>query len=418
MHKIDIHMQQLVAGWKLQQCFVAVSGGLDSMVLLHALVKAGVKVGVLHVNYQLRGEDSQKDQYFIEAYCQEKKIEFNFTSLDLKKKLERDGGNLQQEARNIRYLFFRQFSTSRTWPVALAHHADDQVETFFINLARKSGMAGLACMPVVKDVFIRPLLPFFRKEIAEYAAIEGIHWREDASNCGFDYARNRLRHVFIPQMLSKHPDLKKHVLFIIDIFQQNRINIEHAAEDVCAKIDSEKQLNLTEFDTLSDDQLMAVIRKLGFHSGILGEWKKLRLSEKGKRIEFHNNAIRQIIRENNSFSFIYNIQYPIPALHIEEVNSLPSTYNKMEIYVDPRKIKGDLTVRKWLKNDRIKPLGMQGSRRIAHILKDAHVPYTERQRQWVVTDEEKILWCVGYTVSREAIPVQGRNAWKISLVFS
>ena len=165
MHKIERHIESDWSHLKTNTLYVACSGGLDSIVLASVLSKLNFKVNVIHVNYQLRDQDSELDAQFVEAFCQSKSLPFKKRTVDLNSQLK-DGGNLQELARNVRYDWFNEIlSKSPENRVALAHHLNDQVETFFLNLARKSGVMGLACMPAENNGIIRPLLDFTKEEL-------------------------------------------------------------------------------------------------------------------------------------------------------------------------------------------------------------------------------------------------------------
>ena len=160
MHRIEKHIQSNWSHLSSKAISIACSGGLDSMVLLALFCKLELDVNVLHVNYKLRGQDSEDDEKFVRKFCQSKSIKCEVRQIDLNEHLK-SGGNLQQKARDFRYKWFQEIANgSDNNRIALAQHADDQVETFFINLARKSGIMGLACMPEENNGIIRPLLPF------------------------------------------------------------------------------------------------------------------------------------------------------------------------------------------------------------------------------------------------------------------
>ena len=169
MQKLERHIEEKLRGLNNKVFYVACSGGLDSICLAYALHSLGFDSRVVHVNYQLRGEDSEKDARFVEAFCEQNEIEFQKRTVNLAEQLQ-DGGNLQELARNYRYQWFKEIiDTDEKNCVVLAHHADDQVETFFLNLARKSGVMGLACMPFENKGIYRPLLEITKSQLKAYA---------------------------------------------------------------------------------------------------------------------------------------------------------------------------------------------------------------------------------------------------------
>ena len=216
--------------------FVACSGGVDSMVLLYILQKNGYAVSALHVNYQLRGLDSEKDQKLIETTCKRVGISVHIKRIDLHKMLEINEGNLQEEARNERYAFFQNFTKTADSKIVFGHHADDQVETFFLNLARGAGIMGLSGMLEENTGYLRPLLPFSKAEILAYAAENNVVWREDISNESNTYQRNKLRNIILPALKQFIPELSESVLLLVSVFQENQQELERIVTPITRKI--------------------------------------------------------------------------------------------------------------------------------------------------------------------------------------
>ncbi len=401
--------------------FLACSGGVDSMTLLSILHKAKWKVEVLHVNYQLRGEDSEEDMNLVIENCKKLSIPFHLKRIDLQPILDSKGGNLQEVARKVRYDFFEEKkSQSSDNYIALGHHKNDQVETFFMHLARKSGIMGMACMPSEHHQYIRPLLPFSKEEIIHYAKENNIEWREDYSNKTNKYRRNILRNILLPELQEQIPSLEESVLLLVQKFQETQIELEKNISPICLDIYKKETLSFADYDLLSENEKVELLRQLGQKASLLKELDKLRLTQKGKGIKLEKNdsinTFNQIIRENNYFKFVkipYN-QSKFPSIIIEEINQLPLTFSKDEIYLDPSKIKGDLQIRKWENGDRMHPIGMKGSKLISDIIKDAKVPSNEKKDILVLVDEEKILWCVGIRCGNEAVADDENDIiWKI-----
>lgn len=179
------------------------SGGIDSVVLFDLLVVHDVDFEVAHVNYELRGRDSEGDEEFVRALCREYSIPCHVH----RETPKHFPGNTQDNARRIRYAFFGRLLEERklNW-ILTAHHGDDQVETILMNLARGSGLRGLAGIPVRRDVILRPLLPLSRRHILEYAEYHGLKWREDETNDRTYYKRNALRVDVVPNLRRIFPD--------------------------------------------------------------------------------------------------------------------------------------------------------------------------------------------------------------------
>ena len=305
MSKIKEHIQEFTASFEAATTYyVACSGGVDSMVLLSVLHQLGKTIHVLHVNYQLRGEASDLDQQLIEDFCNQHSIPYSIHSVELSKELE-NGGNLQDLARNVRYTFFKEKALEIHTKIVLAHHADDQLELFLLNIARKSGVMGLSCMLPEYGRIIRPLLPFSKQEILEFAKKEGIVWREDASNQSNKYRRNSIRNVFLPEIEAQLPEFRESCLYLIEQFQKNQVEVEQKIKIVTHKIQQENLLLYSDFDVLTEVEHIELLRQLAIPFGFLKEFKKLRHAENGKRLQL-KKAKQLVIRTRTGFKWQLN----------------------------------------------------------------------------------------------------------------
>jgi tRNA(Ile)-lysidine synthase len=391
---------------KNKKLFLACSGGVDSMVLLHLLVNADFQVSVLHVNYHLRGEDSSADEQFVKSTCEKLKLPFYLKSVDTKQILLEKGGNLQDVARKIRYDWFHEIIDQDVDNfILLAHHNDDQVETFFQHIARKSGILGLAGMLENYDQILRPLLTFSKDEILEFAKINEITWREDVSNAKNEYTRNKLRNILLPEVSNQIPTLKDSVLTLVKAFQDTQQTLELKVNPIVLNILETQKWSHTNFDQLSEFEQVEVLRKLGIRQTAISELSKLRESQKGKKIWIDGFDIYQdskSFRIRNSETILSkDVDWKVCQ---QRVQVLPADFNLNKIYVDLSKIKGDLKLRKWQIGDRMKPIGMNGSKLISDILTEAKLISIEKENSLVLVDDEKIIWCVGLKISREAMP--------------
>ena len=408
MSNIYQHIIQKWAFLSSKKIFLACSGGVDSMTLLFVFIKAKWDIEVVHVNYNLRGQDSIDDQLLVQETCLNNKIPFHLKNIQLQPILDKKGGNLQEVARQIRYNFFNEkkiISTDNY--IALGHHKDDQIETFFMHIARKSGIMGMACMKENNDRFIRPLLPFSKNEIIQFAKENNISWREDYSNKTNKYSRNILRNILIPEINNSLPEVTESVLFLIQKFQETQLELESKISPLVKDLKLNSTLSFTVYDSLSSFEKNELFRQLEQKARLQVEIEKLRSAQKGKKVALSTNSFQftSIIRDEESFALtLESITYnSIQNLIIEEIDHLPSTFSKEIIYLDSNKIKGKLTIRKWEIGDRMKPLGMKGSKLLSDIIKDAKIASHLKKDILIVKDEEKILWCVGIKIGAEAI---------------
>ncbi|MBI1836496.1 MAG: tRNA lysidine(34) synthetase TilS [Flavobacteriia bacterium] len=408
MINIQKHINSKWQSLANSKIFLACSGGVDSMTLLHLFHHANFDLEVLHVNYQLRGKDSELDQNLIQETCLKLQIPFHLKRIHLQSILDIQGGNLQEIARNVRYEFFEEKrKLSQKNVIALGHHLDDQIETFFMHLARKSGIMGMACMPSEHHQFIRPLLPFSKEEIIDFAIKNNIQWREDISNKTNKYKRNILRNIILPELYTSIPSLKESVITIVKSFQETQLSLEERIQPIVQKFKNEFQISFQLFDAFKNEERIEFLRQLGQKSGLLEDLEQIRFSQKGKKIQLKINSncpFSAIIREENYFQFVViqenNINF---KLQVKDIQTLPSIYSKNVLYLDKSKIKGELKLRKWQVADRMKIIGLNGSKRLSDIIKDAKIPSSEKKNILVVTDEKFILWCVGIRVSPIAI---------------
>lgn len=420
MNKFQLH---ILKQWKHLEnsiIFVACSGGVDSITLLHILKSLNWNIEAIHVNYGLRELDSDLDQELVEKTCRDLNIPLHITKSQLKNKLENEGGNLQDEARKERYaIFHKMISLSPNNYIALAHHQDDQIETFFLNLSRKSGIMGLACMPEEHHHIIRPFLPFSKEEIKEFAIKNHINWREDKSNSSNKYKRNLLRNRILPELYKEIPSLKESVIVLIKQFQKKQLEIEYSIKNTVQEIHKDQFLSIKEFNKLNDEQLFEIFRQLEIEFNLVPEWKKLSLSETGKYFKIKNEQSEYsiIYKERDGFSFeLRNELSVIPTLKIEKVESLPLTFSKFEIYLDGDKLDGQLNIRPWKKGDFIHPIGVNGKTFISDILKDSKIRIIDKKNQFVIHDNKHIYWLVNLKVgSKNIASPETKNILKISI---
>jgi tRNA(Ile)-lysidine synthase len=413
MNKLEAHITEFCGNHPMSRYFVAASGGVDSMVLVHVLHKLGKKVSAVHVNYMLRGEDSEKDQQLVEQTCQKLEIPCHVKRVDLNAILEKTGGNLQDQARKVRYDYFRQFTVKEHFFLVTGHHADDQVETFFLNLARGGGIMGLAGMLPKKGTALRPLLPFTKNEILDYAQQENIVWREDLSNAKSDYNRNKLRNLLLPTLQDNFPNLNEQVLTLVEAFQTTQAALEEKIRQLIHENGTD-QLSFTAFQKMDEFERIEFLRQLEIPVQLEEAWSKLDGAQKGKFVTVSEGPYERIVSESAAFVFVRrNATKRRPELKMEMVHDLPILFTKDVIYLDPDKINGILHLRAWQIGDRIKPIGMKGSKLISDVLTDAKVPNSERLEQLVLCDDEKIIWCVGFAVSREALATEQSEKLKV-----
>lgn len=400
-----------------QACFVACSGGVDSVVLVHLLLEAGIRPGIIHVNYHLRGSDSDADEAFVRSLAQEHGLEIIVEQADLSS-LKNGNGNIQQAARDVRYVLFRKVIEERNAQVVLAQHRDDQLETFYLALARNAGLRGLAGMPLEKDGIVRPLLNISKELIRSYAESMQITWREDVSNASNDYSRNKLRNLILPELQKALPSLSESVMLLVSHFQRELQENEQRVANLLHEILETQFISNELLRKIKESEVLLLFEALGLNPAQLREL--LSLKRKGAFVEAgeNNYDIHAIYKGLGGFELLLKTELPLPTLSIEEVSELPKVFTKNELYLDADKLNGELQLRRTQTGDRMRLVGLQGSKLLSDILNDNKAGIRDKQKAVVLTDGTTILWFPGYAVAPEALASEkSERILKVSLVF-
>ena len=407
MHKLEDLVHQSTAKNTGGRYLLAVSGGLDSMVLLSIFHTLKLPFEVAHVNYQLRGLESENDQKLVEAFCSKNSIRIHVCRTDLKEILNDNKGNLQQHARRIRYDFFQKFIDDKTVDyVVTAHHQDDQVETFWLMLSRSAGISGLSGMDEVSNCIFRPLLTVSKMELKDYAIEHGIEWREDQSNQKNDYQRNLWRNELLPYLTKEIPSLNTAVLTLMACFKEDKAVQDKTVSSYIKQIQSTCFINFNNYDQLSIYQLITIFNYFNIPVLKIAELSKIRQAQKGKIVTIDSNKrpFSSIVKEFDSFYFAKKENsLSLPTLLIERVDFIPASFTKQEVFLDAQKIEGELRLRPWIKGDRINLIGLKGSKLVSDVLTDAKIPNFSRDKQWVLVDDKHIIACWGHAIGRDCL---------------
>lgn len=384
--------------YRHQTIYIGCSGGVDSMALTHFLHTHKFQIHLLHVNYHQRGNESDADMELVRTVAKDYVVPYSVKHYDKQLK-----GNFQANARTFRYAFFEEMAAQNDGIIALAHHSDDQVETFFMQLMRQSGIPGLACMPEKRERIIRPFLHISKEELYRYAKENNVLWREDHSNQSTRYLRNKWRIEYIPLMEKTIPSLKQSVEVLIQAFQQTQQKLEHELHPVATMVFETGQLSVEVFHSLSDEALFELWRQLKQPVHLFSRFLELKHYSKGKYIE-SKSPFTRIVNEGDYLTFVPEQQQIIlPRLIITPVSQLPPVFSKTEIYLNAEKVSGKLMIRPWKEGDRIKPIGMHGSQLVSQVIKDAKIPSTERENVLVVCDDKTIHWVINLKIGKTAV---------------
>lgn len=414
---------------------LAVSGGVDSVVLAHLCHSAKLDFAIAHCNFNLRGEESDGDEKFVVDLGDSLEIEVYTENFDTLNFAESQGVSVQMAARDLRYEWFAELSSSVHFDYTLtAHHANDNLETFLINLIRGTGPEGLSGIKEQSNEIIRPLLSFTRKEIEGFARKHNYKWREDSSNASDKYLRNKIRHLIVPVMEEINPQLldsfaktQEHLQESLDLvedyisllypklIQKDKYGYSLDLEFL-KKVPNQKQIlyqllksfGFTEWNDvydLMDAQTGKMV--LSDSHRLIKDRKKLLLTEHNEKI---GNKEYNLDREEDL------VMIPeMGTFHISEVDQIGKA-SKTCIYVPERKLKFPLVIRKWKKGDFFYPFGMNGKKKLSDFFKDEKFSLPEKEHTWILCSGEEIVWIISHRAdNRFAVEDSDANILQISI---
>jgi tRNA(Ile)-lysidine synthase len=397
-----------------ESVLVAVSGGVDSIVLLNLAKRAGLKPMAAHANFKLRDAESEADEVFVKSGCKALNIPVFTKTLSL----QGISSDIQGQARTLRYHWFSELMEENTIRfIFTAHHLDDRLETFFINFLRGTGLKGLKSIPERNIRIYRPLLPFRKAELIAFATAEGIEWRDDSSNKKDVYLRNRIRQQVIPVLESFDENAVELAGRSLEFLAEADTYFKRAAGKFIAKLDTNGfvcKIYDSDWDSLFDHPPLHkyVFEDLGFEPGQLEQLESLKNSESGRKVigkrftAFRDRGayILQINTGKHVDSAIIDnreegqINEPI-FLTWKRVD-FPNEFdgNPSEAWLAIEKLRFPLEVRPWQNGDRFVPFGMKGSKKVSDYLIDAKVSVPEKERTYVLVSGQDICWLIGHRI--------------------
>ncbi len=402
-----------------QKILLAVSGGVDSMVLLHLFEKSEYRYGVVHCNFQLRGEDSGKDEELVRKHILVHGTESFFTKFDTREFARIHGISIEMAARKLRYDYFEKVRKENNYDlIATAHHQDDLTETFFLNLSRKTGIKGLTGIKEKSQKIIRPLLFAGRREIELYAENNYIEHREDSTNKELIYQRNFIRHKIVPLFMELNPAFRNN-------FADTVINLRAAEEVYNYTIDTECKKIVSEIDEIVAINIPAlllspfpgivlyeILSNYNFNPALIKQVFAGLEAEPGKKYYSATHRllkdreelfITALSKEEDQIFYIEegDIEIFVPYnLSIEKLSIL-----NFEMIKDPfvasldfEKLDFPLLIRKWKQGDYFRPLGMKGFKKVSDFFIDEKIPLHKKEEAWILCCGPKIVWIMGYRI--------------------
>ena len=418
---------------------LTVSGGVDSMVMLSLFAEAGYDIGVAHCNFGLRGPEADEDEVAVAAAAKCYGVPFYNRRFDTKGEMERTGESVQMAARRLRYTWFEDLSRAEGYDsIAIAHHADDSIETFFINLLRGTGLKGLTGIHAVRGRVIRPLLFASRREILDYAKAHAVRYREDSTNGSTKYLRNKLRLGIVPRLREITPRLTEVMSVDIQRLTDAQLFINRGIEMIrSAVVESRDGMDI--IDPSRIDAAFPtgfVIYELmnsayGFRGDTVDRLcAALRAGATGKRfyskdhvayvdrgrviispIAPDDDCLTELPKESRKTYCGNGVLY-VDYTDIDNVETLvtPETV----ALLDADRLEYPLVLRRWHEGDWFVPFGMNGRKKVSDFLVDAKVPVAEKRRQFVLLSGEDIVWLIGRRIDdRFKVGPKTENIMKI-----
>ena len=413
LKKLQNHIDKNFPFLKEKKLFLAVSAGIDSVVLLHLLHQLHYKIAVLHCNFSLRDFESDADENFIRSLCVELNIPIYIQKFDTKQFASDYKLSIQLAARKLRYDWFYELLETQNFDYVLtAHHLDDSFETFLINLTRGTGLEGLTGIPSQNEQTIRPLLPFSRTEIEAYAKENNIQWREDSSNASDKYLRNKLRHDVVPILKELNPN-----------FLDSFLKTQNHLKDAQSIVNDGEFIIFKEVVTENEDGIVFFnlnkLLQLPNYSAYLYQWLKefgftawddianLVHAQSGKQV-FSDDYV--LLKDRNNLILTRKNESETNEVYLIDKNSIQvnfplkfefcnlgdiSVTDSNSIFVDEDLLRFPLQLRKWKEGDFFHPSGMTGKKKVSKYFKDEKLSLIEKSNKWLLCSNNQIVWIVG-----------------------
>ena len=399
---------------------LTVSGGVDSMVLLSLMASLGYRFGVAHCNFQLRGAESDEDEVTVAREAARYGVPCYNRRFDTAAEMERTGESMEMTARRLRYAWFEELRREHGYAaIAVAHHADDSIETFFINLLRGTGLRGLTGISTRMGRVVRPLMFASRREILEYAVAQKIPFREDSSNRSTKYLRNKIRLGLIPRIREINPKFTELMRKNLGRLTDAQLFINHGIE----RIRDEAVTSEEGIDTIYPDRIdpafprgFVIYELLSSSYGFKGDvvdslcraldegatGRKFYARDRMAVIDRGRIVVSPIAPDDDCLttvpqgalrSYCGNAVLFYEYCPIDDIRTFGVPEHIAQ--VDADKLRFPLTLRRWREGDWFIPYGMTGRKKVSDYLIDAKVSTPEKQRQFVLLSGDEIVWLVG-----------------------
>ena len=422
------HIQEQFIHFLFQSCncdgkesfLLAVSGGIDSMVMLDLFQTHGLKFAMAHCNFTLRGKESDGDEEFVRQTALNAGTRFFVKRFDTLKYAKDRSISIQMAARELRYQWFTELARDQHFDLtATAHHKDDSVETFLINLSRGTGITGLTGIKPLSGNLVRPLLFLSRAAIRFYADTLNICWREDSSNESVKYMRNKIRHVLLPEISKSLPGFTEAVNKTMIQLQEVKDLLDAATseffKDAVTTTGQRVEIEIAKITNTpsSGILLFEVLQRFGFNHDTIDRLLETLKGQPGKQFLSRTHEltvdrsfliVRPLMISEDQESEIQSgaaaIQYPVNltlrVFENEKTCEIPgdSTIASFDMYA----IRFPLIIRKWKKGDFFYPLGMKGRKKLSDFFVDEKIALPDKKRIWILESAGNIIWVIGLRI--------------------
>lgn len=403
---------------------VALSGGADSVALLRVLLQLGYACEAAHCNFHLRGEESVRDEHFVRALTERLGVPLQVTHFDTQAYAASRGISIEMAARELRYAWFSErLQACGAKVVAVAHHRDDSVETFLLNLVRGTGIDGLQGIRPVNGEVVRPLLCVSRAEILEYLSALGQDYVTDSTNLQDEFMRNKLRLHVIPLLETLNPSVSETIAETARRLSDVAVVYHKALEEARRRVMPDGEtIDIPALcrEPGAQNLLFELLHPLGFNAAQVGDVFRALHGEPGRM--FHSREWTLLVdRDRLVRRRAGEEREPRPELCQERMEVTPpfavSRDNNKVAYVDAAAVQGELTLRKWQSGDKFIPFGMKGFKSVRNYLRDKKFSRFAKERQLVVCDGEgRVVWLVNERVdNRFRVTSETRFVIKLTL---
>ncbi len=417
---------------------IAVSGGIDSVVMLDLLYHQGFECGIAHCNFNLRGDESDQDEQFVKALAAQYDLPFYSTRFETKQYAGENHISIQMAARALRYEWFEKTRQENDYDlVAVAHNSDDVVESFLNNMARGTGLRGLTGIKPKVNNIIRPILFASRDRINQYCTQNKLKYREDSSNASVKYSRNLLRHKIIPLFESINPSFRQTIADDAARLTDSLFIYEDAIQRVRKSLinsDQDKQtISINELNKLSpiNTWLFELFRVYNVTNQHLTEIISILNNIPGKQVL---TPTHRIVRDREMLIITPRFSKDTHQYYIDEdtlsvkqplnltfqkkaIKSLPVFKDdNTEACLDYDKLEFPLLLRKWQHGDYFMPLGMQGLKKLSDFFIDNKLSLVDKENVWLLLSSGKIAWIIGHRIDeRFKVTRQTNTIFKVEI---